>query len=436
MPGVGFDVFTVACNTSTGTQALAGSCGGSTPKAAIVIVTRATVIGTVTDGAMMSIGITDGTITRAIHAVCEDGGAVATYNTVRRSETALGTILLNDTTTLDGSFNFSSFSADTLTIDITDAPSTAVQMLVILFFGDDLEVKCDDLALNAAIGGVAAYSSLSFRPRAIFALHAIAGAVSSGGHARPSCGVCTFDDDANGTKRQLSWCFVDRDTPTTITRVAQNVRNDAIVQRLLNLDSGAMTETAWYEVTAQAANGFDVTTRNAALGGPMPFLAFRFGSSRAWCGFPSFASSSTATQGITEPGFRPQFVMAWGTGHQEANVNTLQTGVGEMVGQVTIGASGAVGSDKQVSFQTEQGTAIGDTRCLVSSKLVQLVGDTGATIWDATLASFDATGPSIDVGTASGNDKLMGLWVVEANRFSGIGAFVAHRRANIHRARM
>ena len=416
MPGTGFDVFSVAMNTSTGTQALVGTCEGNTPKAAIVLVTRATVVGTITDVGTLSMGITDGMTTRSVSHMSEDGQAVASYNTGRRSESALGTILTATSQALDGSFDFSSFSADTLTINITDAPTSAVQLVVILFYGDDLQVKLDTVAASGTANGTTVYSGLSFRPRAIFALNSIAGITTSGLHARASCGVCTFDDDTDTTRRQLSWGVCDRDTPTTLTRIRQNVRNNAIIQRILNLDNGNLSENAWYEITAQSSTGFTLTTRNENLASNLWFLAFRFGSSRTWCGFPAFSTASTATQAITEPGFRPQFVMAWGTGHQEANVNVIQDGVGELVGSLTLGACVEVGTDKQAAFQHEQGTGTGDTRCLVSSKLVELVDDAGLVTWDATLASYDATGLSIDVGTASGNDKLMGIWVVEANR--------------------
>ena len=82
-----YDVVTVAMNTSLGTQAIVGDCGGKTPKGGVIIASRvATALGsTPTSGAMVSMSVWDASgNVRLVACMAETGENVAAANSGRQ----------------------------------------------------------------------------------------------------------------------------------------------------------------------------------------------------------------------------------------------------------------------------------------------------------------------------------------------------------------
>lgn len=412
MTGVGYDVVTVAANTSTGVQTITGSCGGRTPKAAVIFAGRGSTLGTAVNGAMFSAGITDGTNHRMLAFMSDNGQAFAVHDTggQKANDQLVQTLTATDET-VNGVADFDSFSANSLAIDWTDAPPVAYLLTVLLIYGDDLLATVVGLNSSTSVGGTATVSSLAFRPRALIGLGAIGGfAAAAVTHIRFSIGVAAFQDD--GTIQQASTPLYELDTPSLLgTSCAAGIRTDAFLGRLEVDSSDAFTEEAWYELTAVSDTGFTLTTRNAALGITLGCIALYTANSRAWVGVPSLDTSSAGTHSITSPGWRPQALMALATGLATNNAHakdatTLHWSLGVATAS-TQTCSGVTSDDNE---------ATSDTRAVTSSKIAEILNDVGGIEWDATLAGFTATGFDVTIGTASASSRKVAFLAFEEDR--------------------
>lgn len=417
MPGAqcDYDVFTVAMNTATGTQDLVGDCGGKTPKGYIVLATRGTTMDTSVAGAMISIGAGDASgNVRLTSCMIEHGALIAAANSGRRQNNAnLIQVLTTGDETVDGEAAFSSVSADTLTINITDAPTTAVQLEVWLFYGDTLLAHVDQIATSAIEDVSVTETGVPFRPRALIAFGAT-GAPSSATSARFAFGVCAFNADGT-VQGQCGMPFFDRNLPTLRTACGGGFRSDTMLQRIIVDGTGVLTEEGRYEVVGSTADGFTITTRGSATAGlTIGYLALYTGNLRAWAGQVSIGTNSTGNKSITDPGFRPRFLACLGS--KQATVNTYVSDAAQTI-HYGIGAAANGGSACANVHAVDNATPNSDTRSLSSSKLMEIMDGNVASPtmdWDATLVSFDSTGFTVNVGTASSADRLVGFLALEA----------------------
>lgn len=428
-----YDVFTVAMNTSIGTQALVGDCGGKTPKGGVVIATRATAVGdTPVHGALLSLSLWDasGNVCTVAN-MAETGAAVAAANAGRsQDDTNIVQILATDAPTIDGEAAFDSVSADTLTIDITDAPTTAVILEVWLFYGDTLEAHVGQLAASAIVGTEVTETGIPFTPRALFALSAPGGfAAGLANNARGSFGVCAFNEAVGGSEAVQGQCgmalFV-RDTPTATSATGGGFRTDSMLQRITVSGTGVLSEEARYEVTGLTSDGFKVTTRAGANGTAIGYLALFTGKLRAWVDNPSLGLTSVGAKSITDTGFRPRFLACLGSRQTTDNAyvsdsQSLHFGVGAAVS----------GAQASASFHTQdQATPNSLTRGTLDDTLMTIVTTVGgeAIDWAATLISFDSTGFTVIVLPASGADRQVGFLALEDGSSPGwLDARSGHR---------
>jgi len=406
--GVGFDVFTVAMNTGTGNQALTGSCRGKTPKAAIVFATRATALGAPVLGAMISVGMTDGTNHRMSSAMSEDGNLAAVADTGRRvSDAALIQTLGTADETLVGSATFVSFSADTLTINVGAAPATAVLLEVWLFYGDDLQAAVGTLAASATVDTEVTASGLAFRPRVLFGLGGIGGFTpASAAASRITFGYGSINTD--GTVQGQAGCvWYDRDRPSTATANGLGHRSDSFLQRI-TVAGTTVTEEARYEITGGTSDGFKVTTRAGSLGINIGYLALYTATSRAWVGVPTIATSATGNKSITSPGWRPQVLFGIGTTLLANNTYAATT---ESL-HIAFGCATASASFS-VCYAAAQNAPTSGTRSRTNSGLLEVQTDGSGLDWGSTLVGFTATGFDINIGTASIADRVASFMAIE-----------------------
>jgi hypothetical protein len=410
--GVGFDVFSVAMNTATGNQALVGDCKGNSPRAALVFATWGTAIGTQADGLLLSQGLTDGTTTRCFASDSGSGQTAALHVTGRASSQSRLILVLDPATNaLDGDATFVSFSADTLTINVNDAPTRAVLLMVVLFYGDDLEVAVGQLGLSAVQNNSVSVAGLSFAPNLLIGLAAINGFAEAAGavQCRQSLGFAAKDDA--GAIQQGGQHYYDRDTPTLSAQCAGAIRSDSFLQRVALTDGGALTDEARYEVMAWNADGVTITTRAGAFSVALGYLLMKTGSARAWVGSPAVDVTTTGSKPLTDPGWRPQFLMALGTGVGTINTNASDT----TAGRLSIGAV-ANGTARCVSVGSEDSSTPSDTESLVDSKVLAVTDAASGILYDLSFTSFDALGFTLNCGTAAGSAKAFAFLAIEEDR--------------------
>ena len=434
MVGVAFDVSTVAMNTGTGNQTITGTLNGKTPKAAMFLVSRADTLGTPANGAMISVGFTDGTNSRCSGCMSEDAATVATFDTGRTASTTLVIQTLQPSgLTVEAEAAFSSFSANNVTINITTAPPSGYRLTVIMFYGDTLQATVGDLTASASINGTASVTGLSFQPALVFGLAAIGGFITAA-QSRFSFG---FAASSLGTITQAGSAFYDRDTPSIQTAVAEALRDDSFLSRFSLTDAGVLTDEGWYELTSFTPDGFTVTTRSVANSIVFGWLALYLGTSRAKAvvyGNPDLDTSAAGTQSIDGAGFSPQAVFAIGTSVNSANRNAIQ--VDTQAIHVSLGFSCLIGgtstiSDGCIAYQSEDNNSTSDTRSGADQRLVEVLDDAAGFEWHALADSFDSDGFTIDItdATAGSVFRLAAFLFIERDKgdLSWLDARSGHR---------
>lgn len=148
-----------ALNTTTGNQTFTlTDLNGVTPKAAIFVVSTATTTETYsTSSSILGTGITDGTTSFAGY-----GDIKGTNRHQSTSYVILGTVGASEFAA-----SFVSFQANSITVNITTAPSSAYKVMVILFAGNSLSAKVNYVS-GISTGGTAV--SVGFEPEIVFGM--------------------------------------------------------------------------------------------------------------------------------------------------------------------------------------------------------------------------------------------------------------------------
>lgn len=390
----------VAANTSTGTQDITTpDLGGLTPKAVLLIATRAVTDGVAVDGAGLYLGMTDGTNTLN-QAYEEEHGAPTSDVQSKTDLSSPPLLIIYDGTAddiIEGSADFSAWITDGIRINWTDAPASAFLITAVFFAGTDLSAACllptslgdtTDLATDiTAIG----FESDVFIPMLC--------------HSGTGVGMAMglVHNNRSGTVTQRSVNYFSRNGQATL-QVFSVMRADAGVAEY---STGGVFD--WRgEFSSFDSSGFTVTTRNAGgnsrqMGG----LALRFGASPVVASkvYTSPTPTSTGSHTDSNPGFQPQFVLYL--------MNRAQTAA-IVEGDADAGPFGILVTDADDTFSntiaSEDGAADSNTQSLSDDKL-NLTTHTGASGHEATLTSMGSTGP---VWNYSATDGIARLWAALA----------------------
>lgn len=409
--GVGYSVVSVAMNTGTGSQAITIDCQGKTPKAVAIFATRGTALGTPVGGAMLSTGWSDGTNTRCAANMAEDGAAVASYDTGKSLPAIDGIIVRILATTseaTDGEASLTSFGADTVTINVSDAPTAAVLLEVWAFWGDDLLATAGTVTIAAGAGASATVSGLAFRPRVALAFTAVGGFNTSSANARGSMGAAVLNTDGT-VQGQFHDTFFERETPTVSTFPGGGIRDDSVASRITVTALGVLSEEGRYAVTAGTADGFTVQNTSGATGVTIGFLALYTRNLRAWAGIPTMDTEAPGDKSITGIGFRSQCLFAVGGFYTGKNAY-VQDGTSEHFCYGVVAAS----VQRSVAWQIQTSVGTSDDRSGMESKLIAVIDDGGTYEWSASWSAWTNDGATINVDNASpAGDRMVGMLFLE-----------------------
>lgn len=389
-----------AANTSTGNQDFTTTdLGGLTPKAAIVIMTKAITDGTAANDAALSIGATDGTRQWVLSTFDENG--TADSDTYRHFRDDALVYIMDGTGAADGIAVFVSFIADGIRINWTDAPAGAYLVQVELFAGTDLSVYAGTASPNGTLNAATDITAPNFEPDNVF--------MASGGStvntltAALYAAVGIAKNDGGGAVTQHGWFWNSADAAA-----AENL--EAILSTLYStgqIDSGAYLWAG--EVDDFDSQGFSVYTRvNNTVGTDVfGYLALKYnGVVSTWVGTVD-SPTATGSDSETGPGFRPQHVL---------EIATLITAVDTFRTNAQCGSTCFNSFDADDEFSTsvtaEDAAVTMNTQSLSDNTAVNLPLDTGATAHIATFTSFDATGYTRNFTTANGTLRKWIGWAI------------------------
>jgi hypothetical protein len=394
-------------DTAPYTQAFTGSLGGRTPKAAIFKITRATADGTPVAHADFGLGMVTGAANEWAVAYTDEDGQATTDTASEEFTDACIVLLIPGVNFEQASAEFSSFSANTVTVNWTDAPAAAHLIEVTLIAGADVSAQANNAALGNTLNNAVDVTGVGFEPDLVLAACRDG---TSGGNVKFSFGA--VHNGVSVTQRCHAIRY--RDNQATSQCAARFTESYGVmaIDNSADLDWGG-------EFGTFDSDGFTVTTRNAGANNTtLLFLALKFGDIKSWVGTVD-APTSTGIDSQTGPGFRSQFALG-GLTHTEA-VDTAYTDGRAGVAGVSVFTPTAEYC-KATAAEDNQGTT--DTQCSNDDTVINLPEHDGTTGHVAAFTSF--TGPGWDWNFSATRGTASKWW------FATIGAqpFIPRRRTN------
>lgn len=391
------DPLRVAANTSIGNQTLTFmGLGGLTPKAILIIATRALADGSAVDGAGFYWGMSDGTNEATGSWEVEHGQA--TMDARATQDTTADRILtIHDGTAdsvVEGLASFVSFGADEAVINWTDAPASAFLLTVIAFAGSDLLANVGVQDLGNTADALIANTSVGFEADVVIAFWN--NTLDGGGQA-----FGLVHNDRAGTVTQRSLATTQRNAFGTAVSSAM-MRDGEAISKLIS-SNGALDYTGAFQ--SFDSSGWDVQLGNARApsNADYAYLALRLGTSPVVSAQVYTYSTPTSTGSNTDsnPGFTPQFIMY--LMNRVAAADTTESDADAGTSGILVANANAVFSN---TISDEDGAADSNTQSLSDDKL-NLPTHTGGAGHEATLTSMGATGP---VWNYSATDGMARLW--------------------------
>jgi len=377
----------VAAITSGGpTQDLTISSGpGTTPVAALFFMNRCITNSVEAAHNQLCVGATDGTRSRCIMMSCEDALGTTNCSTKAINDACLITVNPN-TGVLDGYAVFSSFGTDKVTISWTDLPPAAYFIDVILWFGDNMSVYVDDFTVSDTS------KNIGFEPDQIIGFGSSVGSftdIASTSLVNDASLSIGFLNNQGGIVTQRSFGFYDQDAINlALTPGTPNVSTYTYLDSLNFLDdaiSGAISLTV-------TSTGFDITSLGIIYGG---FLAIKYNNQVTCKSGLLDVPTSTGSQVVTDPGFKPQFVLELQSTLSAYNTQSASDGGSYGVGIFTNGAVPIANSLAGRSYNEDAGNSVCKSRQSgtsgANSASLLRSPDNGFSL-TCTLTSFNNTG--------------------------------------------
>jgi hypothetical protein len=396
----------VAETTAAGskTYTVSSQPTGLTAKGAIVVLTASGAADSITTPKRISVGMYDGTNQRAVCDYGENNVATASADTGVRFDTAT-VAQFTATGNLGLGAEGAATALGTDSISITWDSAIAVVGQIYLFYGDVFACAVEDITSSAVINTVSTSTALGTTPDGIIAVSVGQAFVADGQSAPGMLSVGFSGRLPSITQACTTSCAENR--KATSTSAGCETHNDRVSVQLTST-AGVVSEGQTLEVTAYNSTGFDLTTRSTGALGVMLF-SFKIGA-RVWAGAPTLPASTSGSFSRTDPGFRPIALFIAGT--RVGNINTINSGAG----QLCIGGACASGNGIGTSFWRDN-QATSSAGCTSSATDIIRIPSTAAVDdWRATFTSFDATGWTGNVTTATttpGDDRPTAYMAIE-----------------------
>lgn len=363
---------------------------------------------TVVDHAGLLFGVYDATNQTALAFVAEDNVADSNSGFLRDTNSGLATLVLPGKTQ-NGDCTLSVIT-DGIRFTCATAPPAAYRINAVLFKGPTVSNIYAGVATgHATQNSVQSITSPAFTPDAVIAISQTSSTGTSGSNIRLSFGIATNE----GSIVQRALGFADQNASASMATGSVLSDNRLVT----NGYNGATFATL--ELTALTANGFDVTTRDAATGPAFIYLALKFNGLAVKLGtFPNPAG--TGTENLTGVGFRSQFGIALLS--ELTTINTYgSTDNGEVFGVSAFTANGSGTS----SIYDEDGDGTSNAESVTDTKVCRTRKD-ALDYSTCTFTQWTADGVDLDHTVNAGGAKLRAFFFLQAPS-NGTGPMMRRR---------
>lgn len=337
--GIGMEAGTFHSNTSTGNQTISHTLG-ATPVALILYTFNTTANNTFRSNIRYSMGVTDGTTSRAIGAAANSSGAAA-----RRYANAIISFT-NGAGTLTGEAAFVSFSSTDFVINWTTADSTSRIVNYIIIGNTALSCKLVEWTLGTSTGNQSV-TGVGFTPQAV--LH-LTNALSSASTSTSGMQLGTSWMGTNGVAASTIAIRNSGGSHTTGTSASTSQAIEVINSTVTGYEYTA-------EYVSMDADGFTVNVKTApATGRLVASLCFDgFSNVKVGAFVTSPAISIPGNATTPEPGFQATGAIGFGPNFSDTDPGDIivtssadfqvgcMDGVHQMAGALTDG-KGSVGN--------------------------------------------------------------------------------------------
>ncbi len=372
--------------------------GGLTPKAALLVVTRAITDGTAADHYVFSYGAATGASNEWVISGSDEHNLGTTENHFEWADDACIQILDPTDGSEDGSAEFSSFIANGVRINWTNAPAGAYLITAVFFAGTDLLAHANNIGIGNAADLETNCEQPGFEPDVLFTAHQRYAAGSGTTNNLFQTGLVHWDGDSTVSQRAFNG-WVRNAQATTDTRA--QARNDIGIEHWNDW---------WGDFLNFDASGFSMITRNAGGNNSfLQYLALSFGGVVDAAVGTHTTPTSTGNNAETGPGFTPQFVLMF-----PSLCEVMGTEYNDNRGG-SYGISVFDDDDEYcITISSEDSVGTSNTQSLSDDRAIVVPDDDGALDIEAAFVSFDATGWTVNYTNAPATAKVFPYLAIEA----------------------
>ena len=386
-------VGTAAANTSTGTQTITLNNASITPTFALVTCMAATTAGTAGDNALLSVGMTDGTRTRAVGVGAED--AVATSNAGRALRNDNIIVISNYSTTRTAYATFVNFDVGSVTINWSVAPPAGYIINVWAIAADDAYVADETIAASVT------NTTPNFQSDVIFWIAGRGAFPASGNDTNLAVGVTTADTTATIA---TSW-----NDAAAAGEVAAYAFDGSVGQ--INDTGGVM----WKFTPSITATGWSYASLDSGTAsGAVAYGCLRLASNSVWCDMVD-TETSTGTAANTTPAFLGgaavgvfSLLTASGSASTTATGGSMALGLWADTAQYASGITTEYNADPTVSKSHAS-----------VNRFVSVVDDDGTTTALQAYISANANGYNLGWETVQGSACKAVMLLIEGEAATG-----------------
>lgn len=397
----------VAANTSTGNQDLTAAGVTWTPVAAVLLVSYATTDATAADHGLIATGFTD--CTNSATAQGRSQHNANPTSTVVRTHTTLLQIVNTSNTTLDAEGALVGCITGGVRINWTDAPGAAYLLHLVLFGSATVSnAAAGTFASQSTIGNATDVTAPGFTPHDVLLSMA---RVNTGNTTSSEMRGCLGVGNATA-QGSIGWQDFNNVSTTLV------VSGTSSTYACQGASGNAFQTQSAQELGSFDASGFSSTTRTAAGGYLVTYLALRYQSGiSSWTGVVSTPTSPQAVS-YSSVGFLPGFVLLLQSGSDTINVGKISADAGYTgVSLLTSTAQYAM-SRAAVDAQATPS----NTQSLSDDQAIQLPGPSGSTLFTGTLDTFHSTGFTLDFTATDSMARQWYAWAISGGAAPGATA--------------
>lgn len=387
-----FGVARSTAPTSTGTTTLTDANMTLTPKAAILFANKASSItaGEATyDGAAMSIGFFDGTTQVTTGIRSKDGSADSDNRS--RGATDMAVMLLTDnSTSVDGELSATGFSTGAVSLSAGTAPTNAINIMAMLFAGDDFEVDVTTHSFSSTETSKTV-SGLSWQPNLFFAI-SNEGLIDDSVYANANI----LFGMATGASVKYCYAFYS-DSGETAASTGALLSSGGLIDSFVDNQTYNVTPASdGYTLTRTGDNG----TRTVSI------MAVRISNADISLSVEDMPTA-TGTDTYTV-GFESSIAMVFATLAQALNTDYTDSDAnGFGVGIFT------ENDEHAMAFVDEDAADPTDTQSTYSASALALLDAVGNEAYKAAWSAFTSTGVTLNYSAVLGTARKMMLLAIE-----------------------